>query len=271
MFRNIDKAQSGAFATLDAKAKKLTGAEVNPNETQSAYARILTAKQADVFVSYCTNATTAQQQNPAITYVRVPTEFDVISNYSIGIAPGASESARNFLRFILSERARPVLRSLGFVDPKPECGAVEDKLKAAYAAWMRAPQSLDRPTMASPPPPERSTTLEIGKRYAVLLQPTANLKLNRTPRDPKQLGAVLSFAATESGHLEVFADRRGWIDVIRVRDGKPLDSIRSDRWLGCAGVGKNLGFRLEASENYRLELSEMEGATAQVLLIPMKP
>jgi hypothetical protein len=85
----------------------------------------------------------------------------------------------------------------------------------------------------------------------------------------KQNAGAARFVSTTKTHLEVFADRRAWIDVVRERDGRVLDSVRSERWLGCAGVGKNLGFAIDANETYRIEVSEVDGNTIDLLAMPL--
>jgi hypothetical protein len=39
--------------------------------------------------------------------------------------------------------------------------------------------------------------------------------------------------------------------------------------LGCAGVGKNMGFDVVAGESYELRLSEMNATSASVLVMPI--
>ncbi|HNY45670.1 MAG TPA: hypothetical protein PKN64_01815, partial [Casimicrobium sp.] len=75
--------------------------------------------------------------------------------------------------------------------------------------------------------------------------------------------------AKASGRIEAFIDRRAWVDVVRIKDQAAMPPNRSDRWLGCAGVGKNMGFDVVAGERYELRLSEMDAATATVLVMPL--
>jgi hypothetical protein len=106
------------------------------------------------------------------------------------------------------------------------------------------------------------------------LSSATNVSAQIMPPTTLQNGGAMQFVAQTSGALEVFVDRRAWIDVIGLsggRDGATLPSIRSDRWLGCAGVGKNLGFEVTAGETYSLQLSEIDGAVADALLMPMLP
>jgi molybdate transport system substrate-binding protein len=273
MFRKIDAVTPGAFAKLDAKARKLTGAEVNPAETRAAYARILLDKQADVFVTYCTNAKSAQKAEPAITFVVVPDAINVVANYSIGIAANAPELAREFLRFVLSERSRPVLAALGFSAPQPQCSVIPPIVKAAHDVWV-GPRASVAASVAS----DGAVSIESAKRYRISLLPAAALTLtlaraaasaNAVRKDTTQSGGVVEYIANTSGHIEVFTDRRAYFDLIRKRDGRALDSIRSERWLGCAGVGKNLGFKVDAGERYRIEFLEVDGGAIDALLMPL--
>ena len=56
-FRNAGKARPGAFASLTRRRCKLTGRDVDPQQQEAPYAKILAAdKAADVFITYCTNA-----------------------------------------------------------------------------------------------------------------------------------------------------------------------------------------------------------------------
>jgi molybdenum ABC transporter molybdate-binding protein len=274
MFKKIELARPGAWATLDKKAQKLTGAEVSQSDTVAPYARILMDKRADVFVTYCTNARIAQKAEPTITSIKVPAQFDVATAYGIGLAVDAPESAREFLRYILSQRAQKVIAEFGFSAPALKCDMVEDSLKAAHAAWTDAGTN----TIASSGVTSGSSATKVpvvatGKRLAMTLQPGDTLKFTQRAqgKGSRVFGGTVEFTATTSGHVEVFVDQRAWIDVVQVRDQVALKSLRADRWLGCAGVGKNLGFKVTAGERYELRLSEIDNARATVLVMPMQP
>jgi len=266
MFRKIGAGKPGAFEVLDRKAQKLAGAQVNAADTAAPYARLLTEKRADVFVTYCTNATSARKENPAMTSIKAPAAFDVATSYAIGLATNAPESARDFVRYVLSQRAQTVMAGFGFTPPVANCGTVEPMLKEAHAAWISVP--LEFTASAGK---ETSPGIDLGKRVKLNLQPVASLVFV-PPADAKSAGTwggSVAFTASQNGHLEVFLDRRAWVDVVHVADKKALDSVRSDRWLGCAGVGKNLGFAVTAGERYELRLSRIDGPGVSALLMPM--
>lgn len=266
MFRKIGAARPGAYETLDRKAQKLAGAQVNAADTTGPYVRLLTEKRADVFVTYCTNAASARKENPAISSVRVPAAYDVATSYAIGLATSAPEAARDFVRYILSQRAQTVMAGYGFTPPVANCGTVEPLLQEAHKAWM-APASELTTSVGR----DKSPEVTLGRRFSLGLHPAVDLTFV-SATDAKSSGTwggVTAFTASRSGHLEVFLDRRAWVDVVRLSDRKALDSVRSERWLGCAGVGKNLGFEVTAGERYELRLTRIDAPRVAALLMPM--
>lgn len=271
MFKKIELARPGAFAALDKKARKLTGAEVNQADTVAPYTRILMDKRADVFVTYCTNARSAQREEPTITSVKVPTQFDVATAYGIGLAVDAPESAREFLRYILSQRAQKVITEFGFSAPALKCDKVEAPLKAAHAAWTGVETSVIASSGASDA--NKVPVVATGKRLAMTLQSgeTLNFTQRAQGKGSRVFGGAVEFTAITAGHVEVFVDQRAWIDVVQLHDQVAAKSLRADRWLSCAGVGKNLGFNVIAGERYELRLSEIDNARAAVLIMPMQP
>jgi molybdenum ABC transporter molybdate-binding protein len=270
MFKKIELARPGAFAILDKKAQKLTGAEVNQTDMVAPYARILMENRADVFVTYCTNARIAQTADPTITSVKVPAQFDVATAYGIGLAIDAPDAAREFLRYILSQRAQKVMAEFGFSAPALKCDKVDDLLKAAHAAWTGAETTVIASSGASV---AKVPAVAVGKRLAMTLHSGDSLSFTQRAqgKGSRVFGGAVEFTASSNGHVEVFVDQRAWIDVVQVRDQVALKSLRADRWLGCAGVGKNLGFNVIAGERYELRLSEIDNARAVVLIMPMSP
>jgi molybdate transport system substrate-binding protein len=269
MFKKIDSIRPGAFALLDKKAQKLTGAEISQIDTPALYASILLGKRADVLVTYCTNARIAQKTEPAITSVKVPAQFDVAAAYAIGLTNDAPQVAREFLRYVLSQRAQKVMAEFGFSAPALKCDKVEEPLKAAYAAWSGDEETVLTSTGASSM--SKVLVIAAGKRLALTLHAGDSLSFVKRAqgRSSRTFGGAVEFTPATSGHVEVFVDRRSWIDVVRTRDQVAMESVRGDRWLSCAGVGKNLGFMVAAGERYELRLSEIDGPRAVALVMPM--
>jgi len=111
-FHNTDKVRPGAFADLDAKAMRLTGRDVDPQQQDSPYAKILLGERAaDVFITYCTNASAAAAREPRLSWVRIPDALNVGAIYGIG---AATAGGAGFVRFVLGEQGRVILEGFGF-------------------------------------------------------------------------------------------------------------------------------------------------------------
>jgi molybdate transport system substrate-binding protein len=267
MFRKIDRLlQPGMFDVLDRKAKKLVGAEITTPAARSAYAELLQAGKADVFVTYCTNAASAMAEVSGISYARVPTEIDVASDYSMGIAMDAPEPARLFVRYIQSSRGQAILAQHGFSRVPQSCEDLPPKLRPAHAAWTAPATRVTTALQATGEVP-----IAVGSRAQLTLHPSTTLQFPRRDeaKRPGSFGGAAAFTVAADGQYEVFLDRRAWIDIALARTGEALGSLRSDRWLGCAGVNKNLGFMLKAGVSYVLQLSEMDSETVSALIMPI--
>ncbi|RYY95071.1 MAG: molybdate ABC transporter substrate-binding protein [Comamonadaceae bacterium] len=119
LFRKADAVRPGAFAALDAKALKLTGAADSPKPPagRGTYAWVMDEGQADVFLTYCTNAVSSQREVPRLKIVQVPPDLQVGAAYGLTVRQGAPQSARDFAVFILSAPAQAVFARLGFGAP----------------------------------------------------------------------------------------------------------------------------------------------------------
>jgi molybdate transport system substrate-binding protein len=118
LFRRADKLQSGAFATLDSKALKLTGGAdaPKPPEGRNTYAWIMSEGRADLFVTYCTNAVTVQREAPTLKVIDVPPDLQVAARYGVSAREGDSAAAQ-LVQYIVSPAAQAVLRKRGFGQP----------------------------------------------------------------------------------------------------------------------------------------------------------
>jgi molybdate transport system substrate-binding protein len=117
-FRNVGKVRTGAFAKLDAKALKLAGRDVDPQNQEPPYARILAAdRSADVFITYCTNAAAAAKRDARLTWVRIPDDLNVGAVYGIGAAMNAAPGGAGFVPFALGPQGRAILAEFGFDGP----------------------------------------------------------------------------------------------------------------------------------------------------------
>jgi ABC-type molybdate transport system substrate-binding protein len=119
LFKKADAMQPGAYATLDAKALKLTGAADSPRppEGRSFYAWSMDEGQADVFLTYCTNALAAQKEVPRLKVVSLPAALQVGAPYGLTVLKSASPQAQAFARALQESAAQQVFARFGFGSP----------------------------------------------------------------------------------------------------------------------------------------------------------
>ena len=119
LFRQADKVQPGAYAQLDAKALKLTGGADSPKPPagRGTYAWVMDQRQADVFLTYCTNAVAAQAEVPRLRVVQLPAALQVGAAYGLTVRADASAAARAIANAMCQPPAQAVLQRLGFGQP----------------------------------------------------------------------------------------------------------------------------------------------------------
>ena len=118
LFRRAEVLQPGAYALLDAKALKLTGGADSPRPPpgRSTYAWIMGEGQADMFLTYCTNAVAAQREVPGLKIISVPPDLQVAARYGVAARQGDAAAAQ-LLQYMLSPPAQAVLQRYGFGQP----------------------------------------------------------------------------------------------------------------------------------------------------------
>jgi len=119
-FRKADALKSGAGDTLAKKALQLTGGPNSPlpPKDRSVYGKVVAEGQADIFLTYCTNAIVAQRENPGQQVVQLPAPLAVGADYGMTIVNGASPNAEKFAAFILSPDGQAILGKHGFAGVK---------------------------------------------------------------------------------------------------------------------------------------------------------
>ena len=119
LFRKADGVQPGAYAQLDAKALKLTGGADSPKPPagRGTYAWVMDQRQADVFLTYCTNAVAAQAAVPRLRVVQLPAALQVGAAYGLTVRSDAPASATTFAQTLLQPPAQAVLQRMGFGKP----------------------------------------------------------------------------------------------------------------------------------------------------------
>jgi molybdate transport system substrate-binding protein len=119
MFKKAEAVQAGAYAILDKKALKLTGAKDSaaPPAGRIVYGWHVAEGRADIFVTYCTNAVAAQKQNAGQQIVSLPSALAVGADYGLTVMSNAAPAAERLADYILSAEGQAVLAKFGFAPP----------------------------------------------------------------------------------------------------------------------------------------------------------
>jgi ABC-type molybdate transport system substrate-binding protein len=119
MFRKADAQRPGAFAALSHKALQLTGSPTSAGAPagRSLYGMLVAQGRADIFLTYCTNAREAVQENPGQRMVALPDNLAVGADYGLTVMSTASPAAYRFALFILSGDGQRILANHGFAAP----------------------------------------------------------------------------------------------------------------------------------------------------------
>lgn len=115
-FQAVDKARPGAGTMLEAKALRLTGGPASPKapDGRHLYAWIMSNGQADVFLTYCTNARLATIDAPTLKTIALPPALAVSADYGLAVMKDAPPPAAEFADFVLSPEGQRILTDLGF-------------------------------------------------------------------------------------------------------------------------------------------------------------
>ena len=119
LFARAGKVRPGVEATLVAKALKLTGGPDSPPPPpdRSVYGMLVAGGQADIFLTYCTNALAAQKESPSLVVTAIPPALAVGADYGMTVLAGAPVSADRLAAFVLSPEGRRIIQSYGFALP----------------------------------------------------------------------------------------------------------------------------------------------------------
>lgn len=118
-FRRIDALRLGSLAALEAKALQLTGGPTSPKppSDRSVYGTIVERGDADLFLTYCTNALLAAGEIAGAKVVELPDAISVGADYGLTVMNGSSEAAYRLALFILSPEGQMILVCHGFTAP----------------------------------------------------------------------------------------------------------------------------------------------------------
>ena len=122
MFDRIEStaaAGAGSAAVLKAKALQLTGGpqSVPPPAGRSVYAMLVSEDKADVFITYCTNATQAQREVKALQILALPDPINVAATYGVALVRPVVPAAQRFVDFLRGAPGQRILAGYGFKAP----------------------------------------------------------------------------------------------------------------------------------------------------------
>ena len=119
VFRKVDALEPGSFPILEGKALQLTGGPASPPPPtdRSIYVAAIERGDADLFLTYCTNARQAAALIPGARIVELPEQVAVEADYGLAVLSSASAQAHELARFVLSPAGQAVLSRHGFTAP----------------------------------------------------------------------------------------------------------------------------------------------------------
>ena len=122
MFERIEStgaAPAGSAARLKDKSLQLTGGPNSPSPPagRNVYGVLVAEGQADLFITYCTNAQLARQEVPALQVLPIAEAINVSAHYGLAVLQPASPQARRFVEFVLSAAGQQRLAAFGFSSP----------------------------------------------------------------------------------------------------------------------------------------------------------
>src|SRR5262245_28906973 len=120
LFRKAEEIRPGSRPRLEQKALQLTGGPNTPRPPPgtSPYVHAIRDRQADVFLTYCTNARMAVETLRGGSVVSVPPALRVGADYGLTVLnTAAPDKALKLVLFILSSDGQEILARHGFSAP----------------------------------------------------------------------------------------------------------------------------------------------------------
>jgi molybdate transport system substrate-binding protein len=116
VFRKADAIKPGSFNALSRKALQLTGGphSATPPPDRTVYGMLVAENKADIFLTYCTNATLAMKEQPQLRVLDLPPALAVGAEYGVAVMSGAPASASQFVDFLRGTKGQSILRKFGF-------------------------------------------------------------------------------------------------------------------------------------------------------------
>lgn len=119
MFDRIERvgaAPAGSASSLKQRALQLTGGPQSPPPPvgRNVYGALVAQAQADVFITYCTNAAIALAEEPHLKSLPIDAAINVSATYGVATMKGATPAAQRFLAHLMGSQGQGRLKALGF-------------------------------------------------------------------------------------------------------------------------------------------------------------
>ena len=122
LFERVERsgaAPAGSARVLAAKALQLTGGPDSPAPPvgRNVYGMLVASGQADLFLTYCTNAVIALAEEPTLQRIELPAAINVSAEYGLAVRQDAPAAAQAFAHALRSGAGQRMLREAGFLAP----------------------------------------------------------------------------------------------------------------------------------------------------------
>jgi len=120
VFRKADGLRPGSREALERRALQLTGGPTSPRPpgNRGVYAWVMEDGQADLFLTYCTNARSTAGQVTGLQVITLPPALAVGADYGLTVLTSAqADKALKLALFILSPEGQDILARHGFTAP----------------------------------------------------------------------------------------------------------------------------------------------------------
>ncbi|MDM0027034.1 extracellular solute-binding protein [Variovorax saccharolyticus] len=122
LFERVERsgaAAAGSARVLAAKALQLTGGPGSPPPPagRNVYGMLVASGQADLFLTYCTNAVIAIAEEPKLQRIELPAAINVSAEYGLAVRRDAPPAAQAFADDLRSGTGQRALRGAGFLAP----------------------------------------------------------------------------------------------------------------------------------------------------------
>ena len=85
-----------------------------PPKDRNVYGMLVERGDADLFLTYCTNALEAQREVPSLAVVQVPDALAVGADYGLAVIKGARPEAERLAQYVVSAPGQAILSKYGF-------------------------------------------------------------------------------------------------------------------------------------------------------------